>query len=124
MVIKKMEHVGIVVNDLAAAIEFFVELGLELGGTGQVEDEWVDRIIALHGTRAELAMLRTSDGDVEIELVKVPLAAGPGRQPPRAVEHPGHPPLSFLVEDIDAVVAGSNPRAGASEIHSDTHLAP
>lgn len=65
-----MEHVGIVVDDLAAAIEFFVELGLEPGGTGQVEGEWVDRIIALHGTKAELAMLRTPDGDVEIELVK------------------------------------------------------
>lgn len=59
-----MEHVGIVVDDLAAAIEFFVELGLEPGGTGQVEGEWVDRIIALHETKAELAMLRTLDGDV------------------------------------------------------------
>jgi catechol 2,3-dioxygenase-like lactoylglutathione lyase family enzyme len=49
MAIKKMEHVGIVVNDLPAAIEFFVELGLESGGTGQVEGEWVDRGTELVG---------------------------------------------------------------------------
>jgi catechol 2,3-dioxygenase-like lactoylglutathione lyase family enzyme len=65
-----MEHVGIVVDDLAAAIEFFVELGLEPGGKGQVEGSWVDRIVALDEVRAELAMLRTPDGQGEIELVK------------------------------------------------------
>lgn len=70
MTIQRMEHVGIVVDDLPAAIEFFVELGLEPGGKGQVEGNWVDRIIALDGTKAELAMLRTPDGDGEIELVK------------------------------------------------------
>lgn len=68
MAIKKLDTSG-VVNDLATAIEFFVELGLEPGGQGQVEGEFVDRI-AFHGTKAELAMLRTPDDDVEIELVK------------------------------------------------------
>lgn len=92
MAIKRMEHVGIVVDDLPAAIEFFVELGLEPGGTGRVEGELVDRIIGLQGTKAELAMLRTPDGDVEIELVKFHSPPDSGRRPPRAVEHPGHPP--------------------------------
>jgi catechol 2,3-dioxygenase-like lactoylglutathione lyase family enzyme len=62
MGIKKLEHIGIVVEDLEAAIEFFAELGLEPAGKGQVEGEWVDRIIGLDGTKAELAMLRTPDG--------------------------------------------------------------
>ncbi len=48
-----MEHVGIVVDDLAAATEFFVELGLELQGEGPVEDGWVDRVVGLEGVRAE-----------------------------------------------------------------------
>jgi len=97
-------------DDLAAAIEFFVELGLEPGGTGQVEGEWVDRIIALEGTKAELAMLRTPDGDVEIELVKFhspPTQSGDPRAPSNT---PGLRHLSFLVEDIDAVVAGLQAR--------------
>jgi hypothetical protein len=43
MTIKKLEHVGIVVTDLDAAIDFFVQLGLEPGGKGQVGGDWVDR---------------------------------------------------------------------------------
>jgi len=62
MAIQRMEHVGIVVDDLAAAIEFFVELGLEPRGKGQVGGSWVDRIVALDEVRVECAMLRTPDG--------------------------------------------------------------
>ncbi|TMK12156.1 MAG: VOC family protein, partial [Actinobacteria bacterium] len=49
MTIRRMDHVGIVVDDLAAAIEFFVELGLELQGEGSVEGRWVDRVVGLDG---------------------------------------------------------------------------
>jgi catechol 2,3-dioxygenase-like lactoylglutathione lyase family enzyme len=41
MTIQRMDHVGIVFDDLAAGTEFFVELGLELKGEGQVEGRWV-----------------------------------------------------------------------------------
>lgn len=110
MAIKKLEHVGIVVNDLAAAIEFFVELGLEPGGKGQVEGDWVDRIIALDGTKTELAMLRTPDGHGEIELVKFHSPPTQGGDPHAPSNTPGLRHLSFLVEDIDAVVAGLQAR--------------
>lgn len=40
MAIKKMEHVGIVVDDLTTAIEFFVQLGLEPGGTARSRARW------------------------------------------------------------------------------------
>jgi catechol 2,3-dioxygenase-like lactoylglutathione lyase family enzyme len=53
--IERMDHVGIVVDDLAAATEFFVELGLELQGEGPVEGRWVDRVVGLDGVRAEIA---------------------------------------------------------------------
>ena len=62
MTIQRMEHVGIVVDDLAAATEFFVELGLVLQGEGPVEARWVDRVVGLDGVRAEIAMLQTQDG--------------------------------------------------------------
>jgi catechol 2,3-dioxygenase-like lactoylglutathione lyase family enzyme len=60
-----MEHVGIVVDDLAAAAEFFVELGLVLQGEGAVESRWVDRVAGLEGVRADIAMmkLRTATDD-------------------------------------------------------------
>lgn len=109
-----MEHVGIVVDDLAAAIEFFVQLGLEPRGNDQVEGSWVDRIVALDGVKAELAMLRTPDGHGEIELVKFhspPPQTGDAHAPANA---PGLRHLAFLVEDIDAVVAGL--QAGGTEL--------
>jgi catechol 2,3-dioxygenase-like lactoylglutathione lyase family enzyme len=53
MTIQRMEHVGIVVDDLAAATEFFAELGLEQQGEGSVEGRWVDRVVGLDGVRAE-----------------------------------------------------------------------
>jgi catechol 2,3-dioxygenase-like lactoylglutathione lyase family enzyme len=110
MGIKKLEHIGIVVEDLEAAIEFFAELGLEPAGKGQVEGEWVGRIIGLDGTKGELAMLRTPDGDGEVELVKFHSPPAPDGDPQAPSNAPGIRHLSFLVEDIDAVVAGLQAR--------------
>lgn len=105
MGIQRLEHVGIVVDDLPSAIDFFVDLGLELRGKGQVEGDWVDRIVALDQVKAELAMLRTPDGHGEIELVKFhspPTEDGDPNAPSntRGLRH-----LAFLVDDVHAVVA-------------------
>jgi catechol 2,3-dioxygenase-like lactoylglutathione lyase family enzyme len=110
MTIQRMEHVGIVVDDLPAAIEFFVELGLEPGGKGQVEGSWVERIIALDEVKVELTMLRTPDGHGEIELVKFHSPPTQGGDPDAPANTPGIRHLAFLVEDIDAVVAGLQAR--------------
>jgi catechol 2,3-dioxygenase-like lactoylglutathione lyase family enzyme len=59
MTIQRMDHVGIVVDDLAGAMAFFVELGLELEGEAPVEGRWVDRVVGLEGVRADIAMMRT-----------------------------------------------------------------
>lgn len=110
MAIQRMEHVGIVVNDLAAAIEFFVALGLEQRGGGQVEGEWVDRIVALDEVRVEFAMLRAPDGHGEIELVKFHSPPTRDGNPQAPANAPGLRHLAFLVEDIDTVVAGLRAR--------------
>src|SRR5881227_2988263 len=77
MTIQRMDHVGIVVDDLAAATGFFVELGLELQSEGSVEGDWVDRIVGLEGVRSELAMMQTPDGHARLELVKFHSPSGP-----------------------------------------------
>lgn len=110
MTIQRLEHVGIVVDDLPAAIEFFVELGLEPGGTARVEGSLVDRIIALDGTKAEIAMLRTPDDHGEIELVKFHSPPTLDGDPDAPSNVPGLRHLSFLVEDIDTMVAGLQAR--------------
>lgn len=70
MTIQRMENVGVVVDDLAAATAFFIELGLELMGEGMAEGDWVDRVVGLEGVRTEVAMLQTPDGHGRLELMR------------------------------------------------------
>src|SRR5262245_65774607 len=97
-----MDHVGIVVDDLAAAIEFFVELGLERQGEAQVEGAWADRVVGLEGIRADLAMLQTPDGHVRLELVKFLSPPAEGDSRPSPANALGRRHLSFARDDIDA----------------------
>jgi catechol 2,3-dioxygenase-like lactoylglutathione lyase family enzyme len=106
MTIQRMEHVGIVVDDLAAATAFFVELGLELQGEATVEGGWVDRVVGLEGVRAEIAMLETPDGHGRLELTRFRAPAGRGGDRHAPANTPGIRHLAFAVDDIDAVVAG------------------
>ncbi|HEV8281299.1 MAG TPA: VOC family protein [Candidatus Limnocylindrales bacterium] len=123
--IQRMDHVGIVVDDLAAAIEFFVELGLELQGEGSVEGRSVDRIVGLHGVRADIAMLQAPDGHARLELSKFhsPSAQGDNRHVPANTLGIRH--VAFAVEDIDAVVAGLRARGaelvGEVERYEDSY---
>ncbi|WP_340686936.1 VOC family protein [Amycolatopsis coloradensis] len=101
MTIYRMDHAGIVVEDLAAAIAFFVELGLELEGESVVEGKWVDQILGLDDVRADIAFVRTPDGHSRVELsaFRTPVAtgAGPRMQP----NTPGISRLTFAVDAID-----------------------
>jgi catechol 2,3-dioxygenase-like lactoylglutathione lyase family enzyme len=125
MTIERMDHVGIVVDDLAAATEFFVELGLELLGEGSVEGRWVDRVVGLEGVRVEYAMVQTPDGNGRLELVKFhsPSTQGGNRDAPANTAGIRH--VAFAVEDIDAVVAGLRARGaelvGELERYEDSY---
>ena len=120
-----MEHVGIVVDDLAAATEFFVELGLELQGRGSVEGRWVDRIVGLDGVRSEIAMLQTPDGHGRLELTKYHTPSAQGGDGNAPANTPGIRHIAFAVEDIDAVVAGLRARGtelvGELERYEDSY---
>ena len=105
MTIQRMDHVGIVVDDLAAATAFFVELGLELQGEGSVEGPPVDRIVGLEGVRSDFAMVQTPDGHGRLELIKFHAPAGGGGDRHAPANTPGIRHLTFAVDDIDAVVA-------------------
>jgi catechol 2,3-dioxygenase-like lactoylglutathione lyase family enzyme len=106
MTIQRMDHVGIVVDDLAAATAFFAELGLELQGEGSVEGDWVDRIVGLEGVQAELAMMETPDGHGKLELVKFHEPPGRVGDAQALANTPGIRHLTFAVDDLDASLAG------------------
>ena len=114
MTIQRMDNVGIVVDDLEAAIAFFVELGMELEGKATVEGQSVDRVVGLDGVRSDIAMLRTPDGHGRIELSKFQAPAAISAEPNAPVNRLGMGRIMFAVDDIDAVVAGL--RARGSEL--------
>lgn len=112
MTIQRMEHVGIVVDDLAAATEFFVELGLVLQGAGPVEGRWVDRVVGLEGVRADIVMMRTPDGNGQVELVKFHSPPSRGDDRHASAHALGIRHITFAVEDLDAVVDGLRAHGG------------
>ena len=100
----RLDHAGYVVEDLAAAVAFFVELGLELEGETSVEGQWVDQLVGLDGVRADMAFMRTPDGHGRIELsaFQAPVATSPAPRAP--VNTPGIPRLTFVVDAVDEVL--------------------
>jgi catechol 2,3-dioxygenase-like lactoylglutathione lyase family enzyme len=105
MTVQRMDHVGIVVDDLAAATVFFVELGLELEGEWTVEGGWADRVVGVQGIRSEVAMMVTPDGHGRIELSKFRAPPGPEGDRRAPANTPGIRHLTFAVDDVDDAVA-------------------
>ena len=105
MTVKRMDNVGIVVENLDAAITFFVELGLILEGRMPVEGEWAGRVTGVRGQRVEIAMMRTPDGHSRLELSRfdAPAIASDHRTAP--VNSLGYLRVMFAVEDIDDTLA-------------------
>jgi catechol 2,3-dioxygenase-like lactoylglutathione lyase family enzyme len=105
MALKRMDNVGIVVEDLDATIEFFRELGLELEGRAMVEGEWAGRVTGLGDQRVETAMMRTPDGHSRLELSRflAPRVVADHRNAP--VNALGYLRVMFAVDDIDETLA-------------------
>src|ERR671926_1623224 len=105
MGLKRMDNVGIVVDDLGGAIDFFRELGLELEGRATIEGEWAGRVTGLSEQRVEIAMMRTPDGHSRLELSRFlapPVIADHRNAPVNAL---GYLRVMFTVDDIDDTLA-------------------
>jgi catechol 2,3-dioxygenase-like lactoylglutathione lyase family enzyme len=105
MALKRMDNVGIVVEDLAATIEFFRELGLELEGRMTIEGDWAERVTGLRDMRVETAMMRTPDGHGRLEISRflTPATVADHRNAP--VNALGYLRVMFAVDDIDETLA-------------------
>jgi catechol 2,3-dioxygenase-like lactoylglutathione lyase family enzyme len=106
MTIKKLDHVSIVVDDLAAAIAFFTALGMTIEGKAPIEGPWVDRINGIENVRVDIVMMKTEDGHGRLELTKFRnpklVEITPAVAPPNAL---GLRSIMFLVESVDDTVA-------------------
>src|SRR3954465_11337698 len=105
MAVRRMDNVGIVVQDIDAAIEFFTELGLKLEGRAPIEGEWADGVTGLRGMRVEIAMMRTPDGHSRLELSRflAPGVVADHRNAP--VNALGYLRVMFAVEGLDDTLA-------------------
>ncbi len=105
MALKRLDNIGITVDDLDTVIAFFEEVGMELEGRAQIEGEWSARVVGLDDQRVSVAMLRTPDGHNRIELAKYhepePIAGVPRDAPSNTL---GIRRLMFAVDDIDEVL--------------------
>jgi catechol 2,3-dioxygenase-like lactoylglutathione lyase family enzyme len=113
MTIKRLDHVSVVVEDLAAAEKFFTVLGMTRDGAMPVEGPWVDRINAIDGVKVEIVMMRTPDGHGKLELTKFHrpklVDLQPAVAPPNAL---GLRSVMFAVDDIDDTVARLRDQGG------------
>jgi catechol 2,3-dioxygenase-like lactoylglutathione lyase family enzyme len=104
MTVRRMDNVGIVVENLDVAVKFFTELGLTLEGRAPIEGDWAGRVTGVHGQRVEVAMMRTPDGHGRLELSRfdAPAIASDHRTAP--VNSLGYLRVMFTVENIDDTV--------------------
>ncbi|HEX5557043.1 MAG TPA: VOC family protein [Gaiellales bacterium] len=118
MGVKRMDNVGIVVDDLPTTIAFFRELGLELEGQGMIDGEWAGRVTGLADQRVEIAMMRTPDGHGRLELsrfLEPPVIADHRNAPVNTL---GYLRVMFAVDDLDETLARLR-RLGAELVGSD-----
>jgi catechol 2,3-dioxygenase-like lactoylglutathione lyase family enzyme len=105
MTLKRMDNVGIVVENLDTAISFFTELGLQLEGRAPIQGDWADGVTGLRNQHVEIAMMRTPDGHSRLELsrfIAPPVVADHRRAPVNAL---GYLRVMFTVEDLDDTLA-------------------
>jgi catechol 2,3-dioxygenase-like lactoylglutathione lyase family enzyme len=106
MALQRMDHVGIVVDDLASAIAFFDALGMAVDGAAPVEGDWVDRVAGLDNVRVEIAMMRTPDGHGRLELTQFHSPAAVSIEPHNALANAlGIRSIMFAVDDIEDSLA-------------------
>ncbi|WP_318199353.1 VOC family protein [Streptomyces sp. SCL15-4] len=106
MTLQRMDNVGIVVEDLDAAVAFFSELGMEVEGKARIEGLFADQAVGLDGVRSTIAMMRTPDGHGKLELAQYhsPAAIGDGSHTP-SPNTLGLHRIMFAVDDIDDTIA-------------------
>jgi len=103
--LKRMDNVGIVVEDLDTTIAFFRELGLNLEGRAMIEGAWAGRVTGLGDQQVEIAMMSTPDGHSRLELSRFlrPSVAADHRNAP--VNALGYLRVMFTVDDLDETLA-------------------
>src|SRR3954452_12115537 len=113
MTIKRLDHISVVVDDLAAGVAFFTALGMTIEGEMPIEGAWVDRVNGIEGVQVDIVMMNTPDGHGKLELTKFRnpklVDVEPAIQPPNAL---GLRSVMFAVTSVDESVADLRAHGG------------
>src|SRR5918995_707095 len=114
MTIKRLDHVSVVVDDLASAIAFFTALGMTIEGEAPIEGPWVDRVNGLESVQVDIVLMRTPDGQGRLELTKFRnpklVEIEPAIAPPNTL---GLRSVMFTVQSVEDTVARMRAHFGA-----------
>lgn len=119
MKVDRIDHIGIVVNDLPAAIEFFLDLGLELEGKAELEGDWLGRIVGLEDVKTEFVMMRAPGGQTALEVIKFISPVDAKGIQENFSNTLGIRHITFAVDDIEGMLARL--KAKGVEIFSDIY---
>jgi catechol 2,3-dioxygenase-like lactoylglutathione lyase family enzyme len=105
MKMQRIDHVGVIVDNLPAAKAFFLDFGLDVQWEGELEGAWLDRIVGLNGVRTEAVMVALPDGQANLELIKFHTPSDDQGIPPQPANTLGIRHIAFVVDDIEAIVS-------------------
>src|SRR5215204_2086810 len=103
MKVRRIDHVGVNVNDLAAAKAFFVDFGLEVQSEGELEGDWLDRIVGLKNVKTSYVFMQTADSGASVELIKYYSPSDEKGIQPSSANTLGYRHVAFVVDDIAAI---------------------
>lgn len=106
MKLKYIDHIGVIVNDLEPAKQFFIDLGFTVQGEAEEQSELLDKVVGIQGARSQIVFLATPDGQTKLELTKFLNPAEPAVPQESVMYAHGYKHLALVVQDIDEIVAG------------------
>jgi catechol 2,3-dioxygenase-like lactoylglutathione lyase family enzyme len=105
MDIKSIDHIGVVVNDLAATKEFFLDFGFTIQGEAEEQSELLDKVTGFKNAKSQIVFLQAPNGQINLELTKFHHPADKSGVQENFIYSHGMQHLAFVVDDIEGIVA-------------------
>jgi catechol 2,3-dioxygenase-like lactoylglutathione lyase family enzyme len=100
MKIQRIDHIGVVVNDLANAKEFFVDFGFTIQGEAEEQSELLDKVVGIQGAKSQIVFLQAPNGQITLELSKFIHPSNKSDAEEHFIYSHGMQHLAFVVENI------------------------
>lgn len=104
MKLKNIDHIGVVVNDLKTAKDFFLDIGFVVQGEAEEQSDLLDKVIGIEGARSRIVFLQAPDGQTKLELTQFLVPVTQAAEQESVMYGHGYKHIALLVEGIDEIV--------------------